>query len=198
MAVLRRAAAAVPPEILLRLGAANAFAPVSPVVYLGISGDLAPLIRLQQSVFAGPLLRRVDYAYVPHVTLHESAEDDLITASIRAFASFDLEVAVTSVHLLEQGPNRVWRPFADVRFGPVVVRGRGGIELHLRWNDLGAPDGRRLWESAGLAETDGPWLEARDGFDALVGVRRSGQCVVVNERLGEGIEERLLHEPTVG
>ncbi len=195
VAVLRRAAALIPPALSVRLGPARTFSPVSPVVYLGIDGDLVVLSRLQQAVFAGPLLRRVDYSYVPHVTLHESADDDLIAASTRAFSAFDLDIALSSVHLLEQGPDRVWRPFADVRFGPVVVRGRGGIELHLRWTVMGAPDAARLWESVGLADSDGPWLEGRDGFDVLVGVRRAQHVVVITERLGEGIEDRLLVEP---
>ena len=195
VAVIRRAAAMMPPALSLRLTAARTFSPVSPVVYLGIDGDVAALVRLQKLVFAGPLLRRVDYPYVPHVTLHESAVDDLITASTRVLAAFDLDVSMSSVHLLEQTADRVWRPLTDVRLGPTVVRGRGGVELHLRWSVHGAPDAMRLWASIGLGEADGPWLEARDGFDQIVGVRCGEHVAVVDERLGEGIEDRLLVEP---
>ncbi len=202
IAVLRRESARSRPALRLRVGPAASFAPVSPVIYLPVGGDdLDELLRLQAGVFRGPLLRSVDYDYVPHVTVHESAPDDMISAAPAVLAGYRVDVTFDRVHLLEQGPDRVWRPLTDVAFGPPTVRGRGGVELHLRWSRLPAPDVRTLFErhgerresqeSAGRAE----WLEARDGQDALVGARLGDHAVVVDASLGYGIEDRLLDEP---
>jgi 2'-5' RNA ligase len=198
LAVLRRAASSVPGPLTLTIGPVATFRPVSPVVYLSVQGDVDGLVRLQQNVFVGPLLRTVDYDYVGHVTLHESADGALIDASLTALEQFSVGVEIDRVHLLEQDPqDRAWRPLADVALGPPVVRGRGGVELVLRWTHLAAPDVQALWSSHGPADTPATsaWLEARDCFDALLGVRCGEFVVVVDDHLGEGIEDRLLAEP---
>jgi 2'-5' RNA ligase len=198
LAVLRRAASSVVGPLALTIGSVATFRPVSPVVYLSVQGDVDGLLRLQQYAFAGPLLRTVDYDYVGHVTLHESADDALIDASLTALSKFSLGVEVPRVHLLEQDPtDRAWRPLADVPLGPPVVRGRGGVELVLRWTQLAAPDVRALWRAHGPGDvpTTSAWLEARDRFDTLLGVRVGGFAVVIDGHLGEGIEDRMMAEP---
>ena len=203
VAVLRQAAASVRSVLDLTVGPIETFAPVSPVLYLGVTGDLAALHRLQSAVFRGPLHRHVDYDSVPHVTVHESVDDYMSESATKVLQSFQLELHLHRVHLLEQGPDdRVWRPFADCGFGPPIVRGRGGVELHLRWTELAAPDVARLWESTfdAVKQSGQPmlhWLEARDGFGELLGARFSADAVVVTEHLGEGIEDRLLAEMSV-
>ncbi len=201
VAVLRRAAARVREAFVLTIGPAATFRPVSPVVYLSVAGDLDSLCSLQQGVFSGPLLRRVDYDYVGHVTLHESAEISLIDAALVAMANFAAPVRFVRVHLVEQDPvDRAWRPLADVPLGSPVVRGRGGVELTLRWTQLASPDVAAAWDSWGTqasldVEPTSWWLEARDRSDGILGVRHGGHAVVVDSHLGEGIEDRLLAEP---
>lgn len=203
VAVLRREAARCGPTLRLTVGPAASFAPVSPVIYLRVGGDgLDELHRLQVGVFRGPLLRTVDYDYVPHVTLHESAPDEAISAALPVLDGFRVDVEFDRVHLLEQGPDRVWRPLTDVAFGPPTVRGRGGVELHLRWSYLPAPDVRSLFERHGdrpdphMPTGRAAWLEARDSQDELVGARLRDHAVVADGSLGYGIEDRLLNEPT--
>src|SRR5205807_541399 len=41
------------------------------------------------------------------------------------------DVAVQAVHLLREGPGRVWTPMAEARLGQVAVVGRGGLPLEL-------------------------------------------------------------------
>ena len=205
LAVLRREAARCRPTLRLSVGPAASFVPVSPVIYLSIGGsDVDELHRLQAGVFHGPLLRSVDYDYVPHVTVHESAPDEVIPGALSVLAGYRVDVEFDRVHLLEQGPDRVWRPLTDVAFGPPTVRGRGGVELHLRWSRLPAPDVRALLERHGewldALEPAGrvDWLEARDGQDQLVGARLGDHAVAVDGSLGYGIEDRLLDEPAPG
>ncbi len=202
LAVLRREAARCRPTLRLTIGPTASFAPVSPVLYLRVDGDdLAALHRLQHGVFRGPLLRSVDYGYVPHVTVHESASDAVIPDALSVLAGYRVDVEFDRVHLLEQGHDRVWHPLTDVAFGPPTVRGRGGVELHLRWSRLPAPDVRSLLERHGewldALEPAGrvDWLEARDSQDKLVGARLGDHAVAVDGSLGYGIEDRLLNEP---
>ncbi len=206
VAVLRREAARCRPTLRLTVGPVASFAPVSPVIFLGVEGDdLDELHRLQAGVFRGPLLRSVDYDYVPHVTLHESASEEAISRALAVLSGYRIDVEFDRVHLLEQGPDRVWRPLTDVAFGPPTVRGRGGVELHLRWSQRPAADVRALFEDHGeWPDSDEPtpppppppvWLEARDSEGVLIGARLGGHALVVDGSLGYGIEERLLDEP---
>ncbi len=203
--VLRRAAERCEPTLSLTVGPPATFAPVSPVAYLRISGDVDGLQRLQTDACSGPLHRRIDYDYVPHVTLHESASDRTISQILEVLGDFRCEMVIDRVHLLQQDHDGVWRPLTDVGFGPPVVRGRGGAELHLRWSMRPAPDAQELvsryspWWVPDEPSSDFrrvSFLEARDLRGVLIGVR-SGQSVVVStDWLGYGIEERLLDEPT--
>lgn len=201
VAVLRAAADACRQPIELRLGPVVSFAPVSAVLYLQVGGGADALDRLSTlhiGLFAGPLWRSVDHPYVPHVTLNESVDEGRIDAALRALRSFDVSVTFERVHLLLQDPtDRVWRPFADYQLAPAVVRGRGGVELHLRWTQEAAPDARRLWSHALLSSGDDAtlWLEARNQFGDLLGVRRGSDAVAEDSHLGEGIEDRLRNEP---
>ena len=214
VAVLRREAARCRPTVRLTIGPVASFAPVSPVIYLRVVGDdLDELHRLQAGVFRGPLLRSVDYEYEPHVTVQESASEEAISRVLAVLSGYRVDVSFDRVSLLQQGPDRVWRPLTDVVLGPPIVRGRGGVELHLRWSHLPAPDVRSLFErhgewresrespespespaSAGRAN----WLEARDSQDALVGARLGDNAMAVDGLLGYGIEDRLLDEPARG
>ena len=209
--VLRRAAARCSPTIDVTVGPPATFVPVSPVVYLSVGGDRQALCALQTDVFAGPLLRRVDYDYEPHVTVCESVAAETARMATSILGRYRIQVLFDRVHLLEQGDDRVWRPLTDVPFGPPVVRGRGGVELHLRWCLRPAPDvvallnaiapwtdgrtDRRTDVRSGSVAFTTPTLEARGSRDELVGARCGLSAVVVDEWLGYGVEERLLTEP---
>lgn len=204
VAVLRAAAQRCARALDFRLGPVVTFSPVSPVLYLQVESDdetLGRLRRLHDDLFVGPLLRRVDFEYVPHVTVHESADQGTIDAALVALQEFHVTVCCERVQLLGQDPtDRAWRPLADYALSTPVVRGRGGVELHLRWTTTAAPDVIRFWSNAAemnasTSEVTGPWLEARDRFGTLLGVRQGFDAVVGDDHLGEGIEQQLLGEP---
>lgn len=204
VAVLRAAAQQCARALDFRLGPVVTFSPVSPVLYLQVGGDdevLVRLRRLHDDLFVDPLLRRVDFDYVPHVTVHEFADPVTIDAALVALQNFDVSVRCERVQLLRQDPlDRTWRPVADYALNAPVVRGRGGVELHLRWTVVVAPDVGRFWSNAtemnaSEPEATGPWLEARNRIGTLLGVRHGFDAVVRDDHLGEGIEEQLLREP---
>jgi 2'-5' RNA ligase len=130
VAVLREAAAGADP-LALELGPVASFLPVNPVVYLSIGGDLDGLIALRDAVFRTPLERPLTWSFVPHVTLADDAPPERVEAAVTALAPFRARVVVDHVHVLEEGPGRVWSPIADARLGPVPMPGRGGLPVEL-------------------------------------------------------------------
>jgi 2'-5' RNA ligase len=113
--VLRGAAGQTRP-LDLRLGPATTFHPATPVIYLGVQGDVAALHALRGRVFHPPLERPLTRPFVPHVTLADEFDPGRIPAAVAALADFVADVRLEAVHLLEEGRGRVWRPIADARF----------------------------------------------------------------------------------
>lgn len=131
LAVLRRAARRAAP-LTVTLGPPATFLPATPVLYLGVGGPgVAGVHRLRDEVFTEPLARPLTWPFEPHVTLADDAPPDRITAACAALAAYSVEVTFDRVHLLEEGPGRVWRPIADVALGAPAVVARGGLDLEL-------------------------------------------------------------------
>lgn len=113
-AVLRRAAANVEP-FNVRLGPAETFHPVNPVVYLEVGGAVDTVRELRDAVVTGVLERPAVHEFVPHVTLVESTTPERIEAALAALVDYRIEVTFESVHLLRED-DRVWRPIAEALF----------------------------------------------------------------------------------
>jgi 2'-5' RNA ligase len=113
--VLRQAAKATRP-LDLRLGPAATFAPVTPVVYLPVAGDVDALHALRGRVFRPPLDRALTHPFVPHVTLADDMDPDRIPAAVAALADYVVDVRIAAVHLLQEGRGRTWHPIADAPF----------------------------------------------------------------------------------
>jgi 2'-5' RNA ligase len=136
LAVLRAAAAATPAPLRLELGPATTFHPVTPVVYLAVGGDLDALESLRQQVVRPPLARTMTHPFVPHVTIADDMEVARIPAAVAALAGYRTEVTVDRLHLLRETPGRIWRPIADMPFGPPAIVARGGLPLELTTSRL--------------------------------------------------------------
>src|SRR5690606_7975814 len=125
LAALPRAARATRP-LDLRLGPAATFHPVTPVVYLAVSGDVGPLHGLRDRVFVPPLARPLTHPFVPHATLADEMAPARIPAAIAALADYVVDVRIEAVHLLEEDRGRVWRPIAEARLATRWTGSRGG------------------------------------------------------------------------
>ncbi|HET9732414.1 MAG TPA: GNAT family N-acetyltransferase [Acidimicrobiales bacterium] len=173
---VRRAAASVSAFDAV-IGPADTFAPVNPVVYLRVTGDGGALGRLREDLFRPPLERRVDHAFVPHVTVGDNTDTDRIPAALAALADYTATVTFSAVHLLVQGDARVWRPVAEAPLGPPDVAGRGGLPLEVAVTTLADADARRVSQWVGFAVTG----------------RRHGRPVGLAEvRLAPGPDGRLV------
>jgi 2'-5' RNA ligase len=172
---VRDAAARTPPFRLL-LGPPATFWPATPVVYLAIDGELDLLDRVRAGVSQGALARPPAWPFVPHVTLVDDADPDVIPGALAALASYRVSITVTRLQLLEEQEDRSWRPLADVALSGRRVVGRGGLELAM---DVGAAldaeAARWLAAQAGAA----PAVDALPppGQPLAVAARREGSVV---------------------
>lgn len=128
-AVVRAAGAASRPLDLV-LGPVDTFLPDNPVAYLRVSGDEAGVRALQAGALKGPLHRKLEWPYVPHVTVADGIDPARIAAAVDTLGSYRREVRVDAIQLLEE-QDRVWRSIAAFPLGPPAVIGRGGQPLEL-------------------------------------------------------------------
>ena len=138
LAVLRGAAAATPP-FAVTLGPPATFLPDNPTVHLAVADD-APVRSLRDRVFVEPLARTLTWPFVPHVTLADEAEPARIEAALAALADYRVVATFSRVHLLREGPGRVWAPIADAAFAVPAVVGRGGLPVELTVSDALDPE----------------------------------------------------------
>jgi 2'-5' RNA ligase len=105
------------------------FRPVSPVVFVQVSGGLAECEMLERSVRRGPLERELDFYYHPHVTVAHHVPEDALDRAFTDLADFECRFDVTEFHLYEHGADAVWRPahtFALNRDSHEQSHGGGG------------------------------------------------------------------------
>src|SRR5579862_7986812 len=180
LAVVRAAAAAARP-MHLRIGPAATFWPVTPVLYLAVSGDLDRLRRLRDAVFVEPLAHVLDHDFVPHVTVGESLGDVDLPALAAALDSYQQPIIVERVTVLEEGADRRWEPIADAPLGGGRIVGRGGLPVELATGEVLDADAAALL----AAEWAGPG--GGDGPGVIVTARRHG--VVVGAATGRADDE---------
>ena len=209
LAVLRAAAAATRP-FRIELGAPATFLPDNPVLYLPVESGVDEVEALRDRVFCAPLARPLTWPFVPHVTVADEADPERIAAAQVAMAGYRTHVTLDRVHLLQEGPGRVWAPVADFELGPPAVVGRGGLPVELWVGDLLDPEARdfsmREWHALGFSELGVPLPHERLAITA----RREGQVdgvatgwvrqtvaqlsnlMVSSPERGQGVGSRLL------
>jgi 2'-5' RNA ligase len=210
LAVVREAASATSP-LRLMLGPVTTFHPVTPVVYLAVGTDPdapaapAALADLRDGVFRPPLARPLTHPFVPHVTLADEMALDRIPAALAAMADYTVPVTVDRVHVLAEGPGRIWRPIADAPFARPAVVARGGLPLELTVTRLVDPLTARLLAHAGPGPGagevgSGPWAVTarREGepvgvaHGITIGDRLEVEALVVApEHRGQGVGRHL-------
>ena len=163
--IVRRAAAACGRPLTMILGPPGTFAPDNPVVHLPVSGDLDPLRRLRDAVFAGPLHRSLSWPWVPHVTLADDADPAGIGSTLSVLRHYEAVTVVDRVVVLEERRRPVplrrrWEAFADAALAPGVVVGRGGLDLVVVRGRVLAPDAAALLAEAGYEAPGVPVADA--------------------------------------
>ncbi len=105
---LRAAASRVRP-FTVSLRGTGTFRPVSPVVFLAVSEGIAGCETLERTIRSGPLLRRRNFPYHPHVTLVHAVPDAVLDRAYREFADYRFSFEATAFTLYQQDEQRVWQ-----------------------------------------------------------------------------------------
>ena len=127
--------------------------------------------------------------------LADEAAPDRIQAALTALGSYRTEVWFECVHLLEEGPGRVWTVAADAAFRQPAVVGRGGLPLELtvgeRADPLVARWAASVWSAHDRHEYGHGWVP---DVPFAVTARREGGVVGLADGVvrGEACELRRL------
>jgi len=113
---LRAAAAGAKPFRVSLHGSAT-FRPVSPVVFLALSEGIAGCEALERVIRTGPLLRRRNFPYHPHVTLVHDLPESALDAAFEDFAEYHFSFAAEAFTLYRQDADGVWQPVRDYPLG---------------------------------------------------------------------------------
>ena len=182
LAVLRRAAAATRP-FTVTLGPPASFMPDNPTIHLTIADD-DHVQRLRDRVFVEPLARPLTWPFVPHVTLADEADPARVTAALGALADYRVDVRFDKVHLLREGPGRIWAPIADAPFAPAAVVGRGGLPVELSVSERLDPEAAALRPTTPLvvtARVEGRVAGYAEGWSSPQGTARLTKLVVEDD-----------------
>jgi 2'-5' RNA ligase len=109
------AARAHPFPMVLR--GTGTFRPISPVVFVQVSGGIANCEQLEKAIRRGPLTREVDFYYHPHVTVAHHVSEDNLDRAFTELADFESTFEVTEFQLYEHGSDGVWRPVRSFALG---------------------------------------------------------------------------------
>jgi 2'-5' RNA ligase len=98
------------PAFPMVLRGTGTFRPVSPVVFVQVSRGIAECELLEQAVRTGPLERKLEFYYHPHVTVAHDVPDESLDRAFSDLADFEASFDVEAFHLYEHGADAVWRP----------------------------------------------------------------------------------------
>jgi 2'-5' RNA ligase len=103
------AVTAVTAPFTIRLSGTDSFRPVSPVVFVQLDQGVEGCDDLQRLVRTGPLSRRLEFPYHPHVTVAHHLEDAALDRAQQELADYRAEFVVGGLGLYEHGRDGVWR-----------------------------------------------------------------------------------------
>lgn len=129
--LLRDAAVTQEEKLEIELGPVQTFAPVTPVLTLGVRTSNSALTDLRQTVMQSPFERRIDREFVPHVTVCRRADVAKIESALHALGSFALATTISHVTLLRSDERSCWHSAADVALGGIRRLGVGSITTTL-------------------------------------------------------------------
>jgi 2'-5' RNA ligase len=97
-----------PFDVVLR--GTGTFRPVSDVVFIQVSQGVSACEALEIELRSGPVMRRLDFYYHPHVTVAHNVGSDDLDRAFTELAEYAVRFRVGSYHLYEQGMDGMWRP----------------------------------------------------------------------------------------
>lgn len=95
------------------------FRPVSPVVYVRVTGGADQIITLESDVRSGPLARSLRFDYHPHVTVAHDVPEAVLSVAQQTLADYEATFTADCLTLYEQDAGGVWRALRDFALGRV-------------------------------------------------------------------------------
>lgn len=116
----------------LEVGPAGTFHPVSPVLYLSVTGEgVVPMGQLQNKLVSSSLYKTSTRTFVPHVTLMDPASEEEIESGLHALRARLFEEEITSFEMMLSPAQGYWEVSSDFRFTPLRRVHRGGMSIEV-------------------------------------------------------------------
>jgi 2'-5' RNA ligase len=109
VAHLERVAAGTPP-FRVHLRGTGTFAPVSPVVFIGVVEGISQCEQLAAAVRQGPLVIERRFPYHPHVTVAHHLPQDQLDRAFADLEDFDAAFDVTELWMYLHDQASGWQP----------------------------------------------------------------------------------------
>ncbi|MBA2608829.1 MAG: GNAT family N-acetyltransferase [Actinobacteria bacterium] len=197
VALVRRVASERAAKLHVVVGPVDTFHPVTPVIYLRVSGPGLDTIRaLRDALDTGALAHELSHEYVPHVTLNDLATPEQIDGALASINHYIEPIALDGMTVLEQGDDKVWRPIADAPFGnEPVTRTIGADAVTIAVNEHQSEAASHVGRYRALvveAFVDGRTVGIARGRVADGDVAWLDELVVVGEQRGSGVGGALI------
>ena len=92
----------------MHLAGTGTFRPTTPVVFVQVARGVGDCEELESAIRRGPLERRLDYPYHPHVTVAQDIDDAALDAAYDGLAGFVARFEVDSFVLFSRGDDKRW------------------------------------------------------------------------------------------
>lgn len=101
-------AARVSEPFVMHLSGTGTFRPVSPVVFVQVAQGLSNCELLERAVREGPLERKLDFPYHPHVTVAQDVEGAALDQAFEGLSDFVARFPVNHFVLFSRDDDRRW------------------------------------------------------------------------------------------
>ncbi len=99
------------------LSGTGTFRPVSPVVFVQVSHGISACEGLEGEVRGGPVSRRLDFPYHPHVTVAHHLDEASMDRAFDALAGFRCDFDVATIELYHHDSDGVWKVLRSFNLG---------------------------------------------------------------------------------
>jgi len=99
------------------LGGADTFRPVTPTVFLRVDEGAKQCELLAEVIRSGPLRRRLQFSYHPHVTLAFDVADEVLDQAFADHATYSMTFNASHITRYDLGEDGIWQPEADFTLG---------------------------------------------------------------------------------
>lgn len=108
----------------VHLRGTGTFRPVSEVVFVTVAAGISGCELLERGVRSGPLARRTQFPYHPHVTIAQAVPTAALEYAYEGLRGFEARFEVTAFTMFEQDVDGVWQPQREF---PLTGPPAGGV-----------------------------------------------------------------------